>query len=231
MQTNAQQAPAEAADPVESRLLEAAYYALLRRLAPTIRHHMVGDLQPMGMICATMERRMKNGSPDLANIQENIGKIDTLSRAAVKSCLGLMSWVAPEEKAISPLDAAVQDCMGLLKNEFGFRGYSITTEVGEQPLEVSRSAVRHGLSAVLVALSDEQPGPFDLHITAEMSVADATLYVQRRHSDGAAPFTNAGRYRTLEWRDVQAIAAAEGMGLARQDDRVTLRFPLALPAK
>lgn len=231
MQTPAaQQAPAsQADDPVESRLREAAYYALLRRLAPTIRHHMVGDLQPMGMICATMERRMKNGNPDLASIQDNIARIDTLSRQAVKSCLGLMTWVAPEEKAITPLGAAIADSMSLLKNEFSFRGYTITEEAGEQPQEIARNAVRHTLSAVLIALSDEQPGPGGLHITAETTASEAVLHVQRRATDGAAPFTNAGRYRPLEWRDVEAIARGEAAALERNADRVTMRFALALP--
>lgn len=231
MQTPAAQQPGAPLpdDPVESRLREAAYYTLLRRIAPTIRHHMVGDLQPMGMICATMERRMKNGNADLAVIQDNVGKIDTLSRQAVKSCLGLMTWVAPEEKAITPLSAALADCMSLLKNEFSFRGYTILLDADEHLEEIARNAVRHVLSAVLISLSDEQEGPGELKVTVESTATEAVLHIGRRATEGAEPFANAGRYRPLEWRDVEAIARAESAGLQRQADRVTLRFALALP--
>ncbi|NNU44225.1 hypothetical protein [Ramlibacter montanisoli] len=47
-------APAEA---------EAARYALLRRLAPSFRHHLVVNLQPIGMIYEVMERRLRAPAP------------------------------------------------------------------------------------------------------------------------------------------------------------------------
>ena len=38
---------------------EAARYALLRRLAPSMRHHLVVNLQPIGMIYEVMDRRLR----------------------------------------------------------------------------------------------------------------------------------------------------------------------------
>ena len=37
---------------------EAARYALLRPVAPTLRHHLAGEFQPLGMMAALMERRL-----------------------------------------------------------------------------------------------------------------------------------------------------------------------------
>ena len=49
-----------------SSLAEAARYALLRRLAPSMRHHLVVNLQPIGMIYEVMDRRLSAPEPDLA---------------------------------------------------------------------------------------------------------------------------------------------------------------------
>jgi predicted nucleic acid-binding protein len=68
--------------PVDRRV-EAARYALLRRLAFAMRHHMVVHLQPIGMITEVLERRLGMPSPDLAEIHDNMDKINGLSRAAV----------------------------------------------------------------------------------------------------------------------------------------------------
>ncbi len=44
--------------PVGPWRVEAARYALLRRLAFAMRHHMVVHLQPIGMSTELMERRL-----------------------------------------------------------------------------------------------------------------------------------------------------------------------------
>ena len=41
---------------LKERLAEAARYALLRRLAPAIRHSMGGALQPISMVVALLEK-------------------------------------------------------------------------------------------------------------------------------------------------------------------------------
>ena len=42
---------------------DAARYALLRRLAPSIRHHLVVNLQPIGMIYEVLDRRLRAPRP------------------------------------------------------------------------------------------------------------------------------------------------------------------------
>ena len=44
-------------EPTHALLLEeAARYVLLRRLTPAIRHHLVGEFQPIGMVAAMLVR-------------------------------------------------------------------------------------------------------------------------------------------------------------------------------
>lgn len=82
---------------------EAARYALLRRLAPSMRHHLVVNLQPIGMIYEVMERRLRAPQPDLANVHESAQKINGFARAALDSCLDVVTWLAPEESATAPI--------------------------------------------------------------------------------------------------------------------------------
>src|SRR6187549_2292028 len=92
-----------------STLAEAARYALLRRLAPSMRHHLVVNLQPIGMIYEVMDRRLRAPQPDLANVHDSAHKINGFARAALDSCLNVVTWLAPEEGATSQVDDGVRE--------------------------------------------------------------------------------------------------------------------------
>src|SRR4029434_7354713 len=108
----------------------AARYAVLRRLAFAMRHQMVVHLQPIGMITEVMERRLQSPSPDLGQMRESMIKINGYSRAAVQSCLDVVSWLAPEDGATVALDVGVDECLDLLRSGFAFRGFTIRGGVG-----------------------------------------------------------------------------------------------------
>src|SRR6478672_6971856 len=87
--------------PAEASLMrvESARYALLRRLSFAMRHNLVMHLQPIGMVTEVMERRLRAASPDLAQIHDGMSKINSFSKAAVQSCLDVITWLAPEPGA------------------------------------------------------------------------------------------------------------------------------------
>jgi len=88
--------PESMSEPLEAPVLEeAARYALLRRLMPAIRHHLVGEFQPIGMIAAMMERRLQAATPNLASLRENSSMLGELSRTAAGTCTDLLTWIAP----------------------------------------------------------------------------------------------------------------------------------------
>ena len=104
---------------------EASRYALLRRLTPTLRHHMAGEFQPIGMMAALLERRMQQPSPDLASLKDNCASIGNLSRNAAETCVNLMSWVAPRTQTDMPVSEAVAECVNLLATSLRFRGFAL----------------------------------------------------------------------------------------------------------
>jgi hypothetical protein len=202
--------------------VEAARYALLRRLAFAMRHHMVVHLQPIGMITEVLERRLQSLAPDLVQVHDAMAKINTHARASVQSSVEVVGWLAPEEGKLVPLDAGVAECVELLRSQLTFRGFVLRSDVGAQPVDVPRCAVRSVLPAVLLALTDHAPSPADLVVTAAARAREVRLDVQLRRTAGTAGFSGAPHYRLLEWGDVEAIADSEGARLERHGDSVTI---------
>lgn len=207
------------------RLVEAARYALLRRLAFAMRHHMVVHLQPIGMITEVMERRLQSPAPDIAQVHESMAKINGFSRAAVQSCLDVVSWLAPEAGAVVPLGAGVQECVALLSSSFNFRGFTLKDEVGACPVPIARAGLRNVLPAALLALTDRAASPADIVLSAQSGADPVILSVVLRPTDGAAGFAGEAPYRLLEWHEVEALAGAEGIALERSGDTVRLTIP------
>ena len=205
--------------------VEAARYALLRRLAFAMRHHMVVHLQPIGMITEVMERRLQSAAPDLAQIHDSMAKVHLHAKAAVESSLDVVGWLAPEEGQLVPLDAGVAECVELLRSQLNFRGFRLRDEVGSNPAEVSRPALRSVLPAALLALTDAVASPADLVITASPAERAMTLTIDLRPNAGPPGFAGPPHYRLLKWEDVEAIAHAEGAQLERAAANVMIVLP------
>ena len=206
--------------------VEAARYASMRRLAFAMRHHMVVHLQPIGMITEVMERRLQAPAPDIARVHEGMAKINGYSRAAVQSCLDVVSWLAPEAGTVVSLSAGVQECVALLRSSFNFRGFVLKDEVGDSPAAVARAGLRNVLPATLLALTDRAASPAELVLSAQSGADQVTLSVAPRPTEGPAGFAGDAPYRLLEWHEVEALARAEGIGVERAGDGARLSIPL-----
>jgi hypothetical protein len=211
--------------PAELKRVESARYALLRRLALAMRHHMVVHLQPMGMITELLERRLVSGNADITQVQDSMRKIHDMSRAAVESCLDVVTWLAPVPDAQIALDDGVRECMSLLRSNFSFRGLSLQDEPGGVLTHVPRSAVRHVLPAVLLALTDRAPPPADVCVRTREDSGAAQVTVEVKAKEGDPGFPANHPYRMLDWQDVETLAASEGVRVARDAQLARIVFP------
>jgi hypothetical protein len=213
-----------------SHAAEAARYALLRRLAPSMRHHLVVNLQPIGMIYEVMERRLRNAQPDLGHLQDSATKINGFARAALASCIDVVGWLAPDEGVRVAVPDAVRESAGMLATSLSFRGYALRNEVEAVAGEVRRSAIRTLLPAVLVHITDHLAPPAELAISAEAAARGALVHVAIRPGSGERGFAAEAGYRQLDWQDLQALAEAEGVELQRQEDRISILLPWSIAA-
>jgi hypothetical protein len=222
--------PGSAALSAASRA-EAARYALLRRLAPSMRHHLVVNLQPIGMIYEVMDRRLRAPQPNLADVHDSAHKINGFARAALDSCLDVITWLAPDEDVLTSVGDGVRECLGLLTTSLTFRGYSVRNEVAPVPGEIHRLAIRNVLTAALLHLTDENPSPADLVLAVEPSAAAAVLTLTLRPSFGEQGFATELSYRRIEACDLEALAAAESVAVvAEGKQRLRLSIPWARPS-
>ncbi|MBA2672151.1 hypothetical protein [Ramlibacter sp.] len=207
---------------VEQQRLEAARYALLRRLTLAMRHQLVVHLQPMGLITELLERRLQQPAPPLAQIRDSMDKVHTLSRAAVQACLDVVSWLAPEPGDHVALQDGVRECVDLLRSSFSFRGFALAEHVDAAPQQVSRGALRQVLPAALLALTDRAASPADVILTAEPRGDAVALTLQLRQSAGEPGFPGNQPYRLIEWDDVELLAEAEGVRVHRMEGAAQL---------
>lgn len=214
------------------RDIESARYVLLRRLAPAIRHGIVGTLHPIGLMSDVLARRIQSAS-DMAQAREGLERINGLSRTALSSCTGLMSWFAPEDGDRVSLQQGVEQCLSLLGTEMGMRGHVLDGQADFGADRVAGSAVRQVLAAVLLALMDAEPHPMDLQLrvkragpignAATGSIGLALAWTRASRPQLPAPDD---LYRPMTWEDVELLAGAEGVEVLRGDQSLDLRFDI-----
>jgi hypothetical protein len=223
---------AEQANGWERCETEAAHYALLRRLAPVLRHNMAGTLQPIAMVAAMLERRLQKADADPEALLKNARDIVALSKEAAASCVDLIGWLAPKDKRLVKADAGIAECLGMVVTQLSFRGFSVTDNTGPTDAQLPQSALRNVLTAALVALTDEAATPGTVLLEAEFAQGVLCIHIELKTPEVPSPARAAEKppYRLLEWRDVQALAAQESVRLARTGNRLTLQFEASAAA-
>jgi hypothetical protein len=219
-----------AVSAAQDAAVEAARYALLRRLAPSMRHHLVVNLQPIGMVYEIMDRRLRAPQPNLADVHEGAQKINMYARSALASCLDVVTWLAPEDGASTTVADGLRECLALVATSFTFRGFALRNEGGDAPGEVGRAAFRNVVTGALVHLSDEHLAPAEITLAAQSRGDAIEMKLTARATAGEPGFATAPAYRPITWADVEALAHADGVQLRREGAAITLMLPLIAPA-
>jgi hypothetical protein len=217
----APQVPVSGQDTMQE---ESARYALMRRIAPALRHHMAGTLQPIGMISAILDRRLQAPEPDLAVLRESSKSISTLSRSAASACMNLITWVAPKENGVVALHTGVEECVGMLATDLAFRGFTVSNAITVSENAMPLTTLRTVFTAALIALTDTAKAPATVALSSEPAKGQTRVRIAVTSAAGAALSQDARQYRLLTWDDVQVLAAAEGISLRHEGDWVEMLF-------
>jgi len=210
------------------RLVEAARYALLQRLAPALRHNIAGALQPVTMMAAILERRLQALQPDLVVLGKNSDSIRSLSIDAARSCMDLMSWLTPNSNEWISVKEGVDKAVSLVTTDFSFRGFTIHNETGHVMTEVPQSLLRHLLMASLITLTDLALAPATVLLTVDVADDELLFTLTMTGADGVNTQVSLEPYRSLDWKDVQCLADAERVHLEYDRDRVQFRYPVTV---
>jgi hypothetical protein len=206
---------------------EAARYALLRRVAPALRHHLAGTLQPIGMVAAIMDRRLQAAQPDLTVIRDSSKSISTLTRSAASASMALLTWLAPKENSVGPLHTSVEECVGMLTTDLAFRGFSVSNTIEASDIATSVYALRSVFTAALIALTDAALTPARIVISSDAADGQIRVVISVSSEPGAVATDDPQSYRKLSWDDVQALATADQVGLIHEAGRAEMHFTAA----
>ncbi len=221
-------------DPVSTSSLEeaglrveAARYALLRRLAPALRHEAVGHLQPIAMVTSVLERRLEMPAPDVAQLRDGVRRLASSSRSGLQACLDVIGWLSSDSGDEVPLAQAVRETLDLLKGSLGFRGFTLREAVAGDAHPVPRAAMRQVLPACLLWLTDHAGPPAQVTISLVPAGGRAALLLSLEPTEGEAGSPHEPACRALSLPEVQALAEAEGLRVHHQGDQLMLEL---LPA-
>lgn len=211
----------------ESEKYAAARYLLLQRLAPAIRHDFLGALQAPEFMLATLEQRLNCVSPDLNNIREDLALMRHAIQTALSSSMNVISWVKPDAKLSGDLGEVVLDCMAMMASALRIKGFHLINEVTAVDARVSVTAVRHVLSAALIALSDHSQAPATLHVEGQATLHQVELSIFCSPAEKEPILFSKIPLHPLGWQVVELLAMAESVALTRTPTGARLIFDQA----
>lgn len=215
------------ADEPPGQASEAAWFAVLRRIGPALRHDLIVNLQAVAMMTEVVAARLDRGLPPLADLQHHLSRIQRGTRDAVANSLRVATWLAPPEDDSVDLREGVQECLALVRSGLEYRGFSVRADLPAPGFEVSSVSLRPLLLSALMYLSDQARVPGEVGVSVRTDPAHATLTLTRT-APSAAPGTPGEDmevpYRRLEASDVQALARAGSGEVRLQDDAIVIRL-------
>ena len=218
--------PADAIDPEAA--VEAARYALYRRILPVLRHGLVGELQSVQFAVNLAKHACTRGTGDTL---ESINRIADQASAAVGRGQALTDWLRPDANATTTVGEAVHACLDLVGTEWSLRGIEVNASVPAANEVVKSAAFREVVVAMLVAIGDAAAGAADVSLTVRKRGSNVMVSVRSRASPRDADGARVSLYRDVRWTDVGALARAHGIEWARRGDHALASFPLANPSR
>jgi signal transduction histidine kinase len=194
---------------------EAAQFALLRRLAPSLRHRLIGGLHPINLLAELAARRLASEPPDLVSARDAITRIQAQGRLATATSVATLAWITGEESASIPLKDGIEETVALVRTDSEMRGTELSSRIGDLDVTVARRALRTVFTAMLVSAVDAVPRPARIELTVSKedggSGGGVVVRVENVSLQEAGNAEFAGEGRPLTWDDVQALARLEGV--------------------
>ncbi|HVE51356.1 MAG TPA: ATP-binding protein [Casimicrobiaceae bacterium] len=215
----------DAAAPSPEAIVEAARYALFRRVLPVLRHGLVGELQSV-QFAVSLAQRTHERAGDETGTSEAIRRIGEQAIAAVGRSQQITDWLKPDPKALSSLGEVVHACLDLVGTEWSLRGIEVASIIVHPDLTVKSAAFREVIAAMLVALGDALPGAADVTLKARRRGDEVVVSLRGRNAARDGDCARVSLYRDLDWSDVVALANAHGVRWSRSGEHVMARFPV-----
>lgn len=203
-------------------------FALLRRLAPGMRHRLMGELQAL-QFSAELAGRLLDTGGDRAKLEAAVRQLGPRTQSAVASAAGLIEWLRDDDRATTNVEEALPQCLRVAGDDWNLRGIAGTVDARTDGAHVPRTALRELAVTSLLALTDARPGALDVRVAAKRDGDEIVVRLEATTATRESPLPELVRTAKIGCADVSALAAAHGVACACARDEVTFRLP-ALPA-
>lgn len=218
-------------DRLNDRLAEAAFYAVLRRLMPVLRHDVAGSMQPVRMLLMVLERRMQVPEPDLQAIAKNITSVSSLTKQATADCISALEWISSSRDICVSLRSSVDEAIKLLALELSVTALKLVNGITDDSATAPQSFLHSVFMGALLAFCDQRDVSGTLQVTFEAakdSHHSSQLHLQMLPDDAGkspASLDIVRKYRLIDWLDVQAMARFLGVRMEQGDGWLKLDLP------
>jgi hypothetical protein len=203
--------------------VDAIRYAILRKLAPGLRHALMGELQAI-QLSAEFASRMLRPDVDLGEVRASLGRIPHQCSDAVKAGRLLIEWLMPEEGTTASVGESVRQCLKLAGEDWFLRGIEATTDLAAADVQVSKGALRELIVTALLVLTDMHDQPADVHVRVQTVGDHVEIVVQAHAANRTASIPPMRSYRKLGWADLEVLARAHGIPCVCGDRTASLEF-------
>jgi len=212
----------------QTRETDAIRYAVLYRLAPGIRHGLMGELQAIQFM-AELAARQRDERGHNSRTMDGLQQMVAQTRGTVAHCRSLIEWLRPDAGSTTALDEGIAQCLKVVGDDWPLRGVEATTELGAPDTLVDKSALREILAASLMALIDMNPGTLDIDIQSDADADEVELRLRARAVDRRATIRSGADEHKFTWADVQLLAKAHGVSCSCQASGATVRLRRIAP--
>jgi hypothetical protein len=208
---------------VSTRRLDSIRQTLLWKLAPGLRHAIMGQLQALRW-SAEATARILQDSGDLTKARENADVVVRESTSAMKSADSIIEWLRPRQDTRVLFNAGIGLCVKLASEDWFLRGIQIKVELADNDFRVSERALQETIVAGLLVLTDLHKQNADFHLTSGLDKNSMLVTMTGSAASRNSEFAAASDDRTLTWSDLELLAQAHDVDCVRDDVRATLRF-------
>lgn len=208
--------------------VDALRYALLRKLAPGLRHALMGELQAIQLSAEFAARALQTGT-DPADLQASVERLPLGCAEAARTGRSLVEWFRPEDGTLVTVKDGIDLCLKLAGEDWFLRGIQASTDVPQGDVKVPDAALRELVVTALLILTDMHEGAADVHIAARVNGDLVDVALHAHPAQRAASIVPLDSYRKLVWADLRLLAATYGVPCSCENSRATLQLARVAP--
>jgi hypothetical protein len=214
---------------VDATVLAAIRFRLLQRLAPALRHGLMGQLQTVQFAAELTAHLLQDpGNTDKA--RASMEQVPAHAKSLISSCRDVFDWLREGDASTGKADERLRRCIAWVGDDWSLRGIAHRVEGSAGDRQVAVRAFDETVVAALFALLDARPGPLDILAAiaaSERGVGLRLSAVPAARKLSLPPIPPSPR---IVDDDVARLCAAHGVQRGNDGGAIVLDFALATDA-